>query len=178
MTNVAIVDSYFTDFHCIASSGQCTDAHAIGGGLGDHQDGPFKIDNNFLEASGQSILFGGGEATLSPSDITITHNHFWKPWQWMPGNPQFIGGPKGDPFIVKNHFELKNAVRVLIEANLMENNWAGFSQSGYAVLLTPKNQHTQKGTNVCPLCQVTDVTIRYIRVSHAAGGIGMATVLS
>ena len=178
ITNAAVVDSYFSDFHCISVSGHCTDSHAISGGVSNTQDGPFKIQNNFLEASTEGILFGGGAANLTPADIQILNNHFWKPWQWMPGNPNFIGGPDGNPFVVKNHLELKNAVRVLIEANLMENNWGGFSQSGYAVLLTPKNQHTQKGTNVCPLCQVTDVTIRYIRVSHAAGGIGMATVLS
>lgn len=177
MTNAAVVDSYFTDFHCIAITGTCTDAHAIGGGLGDHQDGPFKIQNNFLEASGQSILFGGGEATKSPSDIQIVNNHMWKPWRWMPGNPNFIGGKNGQPFIVKNHLELKNAVRVLIDSNLMENNWAGFSQSGYSILLTPKNQH-QGTTNICPSCQVTDVTIRYVHIAHAGAGMQLSTSLS
>jgi hypothetical protein len=73
--------------------------------------------------------------------------------------------------------ELKNAVRVLVEANLMENSWGGFSQSGFGILLTPKNQAT-KSTHVCPLCQVTDVTIRYVHVSHAGAGIQMATGLS
>jgi len=179
MTNVAIVDSYFSDFHCIAVSGTCSDAHAIGGGVSYTQDGPFKIENNFLEASGEAIMFGGGPATFSPSDIEILNNHFWKPWQWMPGNPNFIGAPDGHSFIVKNHLELKNAVRVLVEANLMENNWGGFSQTGYGILLTPRNQPTKGGLGpyVCPLCQVTDVTIRYVHLSHAGGGIQMATVV-
>ena len=177
-TNVAVIDSYFSDFHCIAMTGTCTDAHAISGGVSDTQDGPFKIQDNFLEASGEAVMFGGGAATLTPSDIQILNNHFWKPWQWMPGNPNFIGGPDGHPFIVKNHLELKNAVRVLVEANLMENNWGGFSQSGYGILLSPKNQHTQSGPCVCPLCQVTDVTIRYVHVSHAGGGIQMTTAIS
>lgn len=178
MTNAAIIDSYFNDFHCIAGTGTCTDAHAISGGNSDTQDGPFKIENNFLEASGEQILLGGGPATLTPSDITVTSNHFWKPWQWMPGNAHFVGGADGHPFIVKNHFELKNAVRVLFEANLLENNWGGFSQSGYGILLTPRNQatHGGKGRFVCPLCQVTDVTIRYVHIAHAGGGIQMATV--
>jgi hypothetical protein len=178
MTNVALIDSYFSDFHCIANTGACTDAHAVAGGIGSTQDGPFKIQDNFLEASSEGILFGGGAATLSPADITITNNHFWKPWQWMPGSPNFIGGPNGNPFVVKNHLELKNAVRVLVEANLMENNWGGFSQTGYGILLTPKNQHTASGADICPLCQVTDVTIRYSQVSHAGGGIGLATSVS
>lgn len=177
MTNAAIVDSYFSDFHCISVTGTCTDAHPIGGGVSDTQDGPFKIQDNFLEGSGQSILFGGGAATKTPSDITIVGNHFWKPWQWMPGSAQFIGGANGRPFIVKNHLEIKNAVRVLVDSNLMENNWGGFSQTGFSVLLTPKNQHSGN-TNVCPLCEVTDITVRYTHISHVGAGLQLATSLS
>jgi hypothetical protein len=176
MTNVAVVDSYFSDFHCIAVTGTCTDAHAVSGGVSNTQDGPFKIQDNFLEASGEAILFGGGPATMTPTDISVLNNHFWKPWQWMPGNPNFVGGPDGHPFIVKNHFELKNAVRVLVEANLMENNWGGFTQHGQVILLTPKNQADGKTNSfVCPLCQVTDITIRYVRTSHSGGGIALGT---
>jgi len=178
MTNVAVVDSYFSDFHCIAVSGACTDSHAVAGGVSNTQDGPYKIQDNFLEAAGEAVMFGGGAATATPADIQILNNHFWKPLQWMPGNPNFVGGVDGHPFVVKNHLELKNAVRVLVEANLMENVWGGFSQSGYGILLTPKNQHTQSGPCVCPICQVTDVTIRYVHVSHAGGGIQMATAIS
>ncbi len=178
MTNVAVVDSYFSDFHCIAVTGSCTDAHAVAGGVSDTQDGPYKIQDNFLEASGEAILLGGGPATFSPADIEILNNHFWKPWQWMPGSPNFIGGVNGRPFIVKNHLELKNAVRVLVDSNLMENSWGGFSQSGFGIVITPKNQHTTNGSNVCPACKVTDVTIRYTQISHAGAGIQMATNLS
>jgi len=175
---VAVIDSYLNDFHCTAGTGTCTDAHTIGGGLGDHQDGPFKIENNFLEASGESVLFGGGRATVTPADIEVRRNHFFKPLSWMQGDPHFVGADDGHPFIVKNHLELKNATRVLIEANLMENNWGGFSQTGYALLLSPKSQHTKDHGNVCPLCQVTDVTIRYNQISHAGAGIQLATSLS
>lgn len=178
MTNAAVVDSYFSDFHCVSVSGTCTDAHAIAGGIGSSQDGPFKIQDNFIEAAAEGVLFGGGAATSTPADIQILNNHFWKPWQWMPGHANFIGGASGHPFIVKNHLELKNAARVLIEGNLMENTWGGFSQSGYSILLTPKNQHTQSGSDICPLCQVTDVTIRYGRISHVGGGLQMATAIS
>jgi hypothetical protein len=176
--SAAVVDSYFSDFHCTQNTGACTDAHAIGGGNGNHQDGPFKISNNFLEAAGEAVMFGGGAATLTPADIEIRHNHFFKPWQWMPGNANFVGGAGGRAFIVKNHLELKNATRVLIEANLMENNWGGFTQAGYAVLLNPKSQHTQNNGDVCPLCQVTDVTVRYTRISHAGGGMQLMTSIS
>jgi hypothetical protein len=60
----------------------------------------------------------------------------------------------------------------------MENSWGGFTQTGHAILLTPKNQHTRSGNNVCPICQVTDVTIRYTHISHAGGGIVFATSIS
>jgi hypothetical protein len=175
---VAVVDSYFTDFHCTAITGTCTDSHAVSGGVGNHQDGPYKIYDNFLEAAGEAVFFGGGAATVTPTDITVQFNHFFKPWQWMKGNVPFQGGDGGNPFIVKNHMELKNAIRVLAENNLMENCWGGFSQTGFGILLGPKNQHTPSGNNVCPICAVTDVTVRYTHISHGGGGIVMATSIS
>jgi hypothetical protein len=171
VTNGAVVDSTFTDFHCFTA---CTDAKAIGGGNGSFPGGPYKIVNNFLEASGQGILFGGSSAAYTPADIEIRRNHLFKPLIWMKGTPGFVGSVAGTPFVVKNHFELKNAQRVLFEANILENVWGGFSQSGYAVLLTPKNQASGT-TSLCPNCQVTDVTIRYNLVSHSGGGFQIAT---
>lgn len=175
---VAVVNSYFSDFHCTSISGSCSEAHAIGGGNGNNQDGPFRIENNFLESSGQGILFGGAAATATPTDITIRNNHFFKPWQWMPGHVPFQGGDSGNAFISRHAIELKNAVRVLMENNLIENVWGGFGEPGYAVLITPKNQHTSAGNNVCPICKVTDITFRYSRIIHAGSGIAMATLPS
>jgi hypothetical protein len=174
---VAVVDSLFTDFHCVAKTGSCSDAQAIAGGLGDDPMGPYKIENNFLEAAGENILFGGGPATATPKDIEIRHNHIFKPLTWMRGQAGYVGGTDGSPFIVKNLFELKNAQRVLIEGNVMENTWGGFSQSGFAILLTPKNQ-AGKGGNLCPVCQVTDVTVRYNSVRHVGAGLQIANGLS
>ena len=175
---VAVVDSYFSDFHCTSITGSCSEAHALSGGTGDYQDGPYKIEDNFLEASAQAILFGGASATTTPTDTTIRFNHFFKPWQWMKGSLPFQGGSGDNPFIVRHALEFKNATRVLIENNLIENVWGGFREPGFAVLLTPKNHHTRSGANVCPVCEVTDVTIRYTRISHAGGGIEMATAIS
>src|SRR5205823_1489602 len=84
-----------------------------------------------------------------------------------------VGGLSGRPFIVKNHFELKNAQRVLFEGNLLENVWGGFSQNGYSVLLTPKNQN-----NHCPSCIVTDVTMRYNEIRNVGGAFTIANGLS
>ena len=176
-TNVSVVDSYLNDFHCISVTGACTDSQAVQGGGGSNPGGPYKIVDNFLEGAGENVMFGGGPATTTPADIEIRGNHFFKPLQWMAGTPDFVGGADGRPFIVKNNFELKNAQRVLFEGNILEYSWGGFSQAGYSIILSPKNQ-AWGTTNLCPICQVTDVTIRYSTISHTGAGIVNTTALS
>src|ERR1700691_1079065 len=83
--------------------------------------------------------------TFFSADIEIRCNHLFKPMFWMQGQPGF----KAPAFIVKNHFELKNAQRVLFDSNILDDNWGGFSQHGYSILLTPKN-HDGDGASVCP----------------------------
>jgi Putative Ig domain len=179
VTNAAVVDSYFSDFHCTSVTGACTDSQDVSGGNGDYPGGPYKIVNNFLEAAAESILFGGGGATTTtPTDIEIRHNHFFKPMTWLSGQPGFVGGPSGNAFVVKNHFELKNASRVLLEGNILENTWGGFSQEGYSILMTPRSKVSSTGVNECPTCQVTDVTIRYNTISHVGAGFQMANCMN
>lgn len=169
MAWTAIVDSYFGDFHCISVTGSCTDAQAIGGGGGDQPSGPYKIVNNFLEASGENILFGGGPATVTPADIEIRRNHFFKPLIWKPEAPGFVGGTSGKPFIVKNLLELKNAQRVLFDGNILDDSWGGVGQMGFALVLTPRNQNSQ-----CPLCRVTDITLRNSVIRHMGSAMSIA----
>jgi hypothetical protein len=171
-TYVAVVDSFFSDFHCIAISGACGDSQAIAGGLGTRAMGPYKILNNYLEAAGENIIFGGGAATRTPEDIEIRRNFFFKPLTWLKGQPNFVGGADGHAFIVKNLFELKNAQRVLLEGNVFDNSWGGFSQVGFALLLTPKNP------GGCSACLVRDVTIRYSKFSHTGAAMQIANGLS
>ncbi|HEX8191094.1 MAG TPA: DUF4214 domain-containing protein [Pyrinomonadaceae bacterium] len=90
--------------------------------------GPFKIVNNYLEASGENIMFGGALAQnerMNPADIEVRNNHFYKPTEWR------------GVYTVKNLFELKNARRVTVTGNLFEHNWVD-AQAGYAVLFTPR----------------------------------------
>ena len=179
-TYAAIVDSYFNDFHCIAAIGACVDSQAINGGISNMPEGPWKIENSFLEGGAENILFGGGGGSIVPTDITIRHNHLFKPLTWMPGQPGFVGGANDDPqkcaqshslgycpFIVKNLFELKNAQRLLFEGNILENSWPGFSQRGSSILL----QVMSEGGN--PNATVADITIRYNRSAHTANGIAI-----
>ena len=161
---VAVINSYISGLNCVASTGKCVDATGLGGGRGDETVLTLKFYNNFIEASGENILFGGGASTTNPTDIEIRRNHLFRPMTWKEGEPGFTPAASGRPYIVKNNFELKSAVRVLFEANLLENAWGGFTQKGYSILLTPKDQ-----SNKCPLCRVTDITIRFNRVRNVAG---------
>ena len=160
-TYLSIVDSFFTDFHCIAITGACSDAQAIVGGLGNDQMGPYKIVDNFLEAAGENILFGGGAATATPADIEISHNHMFKPLTWMKGQAGYVGGTNGNPFVVKNLLELKNAQRVLLDGNIMENTWGGFSQVGFAILSDSQESVWQQREQSLPDLPGYGVTIRY-----------------
>ncbi len=69
---MAVIDSYFNDFHCISKSGSCTDSHAVSGGVTTTQDGPYLIQNNFLEAAGEAVMMGGGARNL---DAHRHHGH-------------------------------------------------------------------------------------------------------
>jgi hypothetical protein len=173
MSQVAVVDSFFNDFVCVSATGSCTDSQVVATGGGHSPSSGFKIVNNFLEAAGENILFGGTPASATPTDIEIRNNYLFKPLTWKPGEPGFVGGKSGRPFIVKNLFELKNAQRVLFEGNLLENSWGGFSQNGYAILLSPKNQESR-----CPVCQVTDVTIRHSLIENVGAVFSLINVRS
>lgn len=153
----AVIDSHVSEIHVAGF-----DSQAI---LGTNGPGPFKIVNNRLEASGENIMFGGGDPkaqALSPSDIEIRRNHLFKPLSWKADDPSFAG----THWTVKNLLELKNAQRVLIDGNLLENNWPQ-AQTGIAVLFTPR----QGGT--APWSAVQDVTFTNNRVRNVAGGIAM-----
>jgi len=120
----AVIDSHVSEIHAAGS-----DAQAI---LGYNGPGPFEIVNNFLEGATENIMFGGADPKildLVPPDIEIRRNHIFKPLNWFPGDPNFAGVK----WPIKNLLELKNAQRVLIEGNLLEN-------TGAALVLTPRNQ--------------------------------------
>jgi hypothetical protein len=168
--SIAIIESDFEEFHCIASTGACVDAQAISGGTGTGMtaSGPFKIVNNFLEASTENILFGGGTADgCGPNDVEIRRNYLFKPSSWNPNDPNYIG----TKYIVKNLFELKNGCRILVEGNVFQNNWGGFTQTGTGILVGPKNQ----SGGLCPLCTITDFVFRYNRVSNVSAFIAIAS---
>ncbi|HZT75267.1 MAG TPA: hypothetical protein VFA27_01320 [Vicinamibacterales bacterium] len=150
--SVTITGSYISDIKAIGQ-----DSQAIGGWNG---PGDYDIENNYLEAAGENVMFGGSDPAileLTPTKITVRNNILSKPLAWRdPGQPQWQ---------VKNIFELKNARGVLVEHNVLEHCWLQ-AQTGYAVLFTVRNQD-----GGCPWCQVEDVQFRDNIVRDVAAGI-------
>jgi len=141
-----VADSYFADF-----KGLNQDTQAI---LGWNGPGPFLIENNYLEAAGENIMFGGTDPSipnLIPTGITLRHNLISKPLKWM-----------SESWTVKNLVEFKNVENALVEGNVIENNWAA-GQQGYSILFTPRNQ-----SNTAPWVIVKNVTIQNNIIRHVA----------
>jgi biofilm PGA synthesis N-glycosyltransferase PgaC len=156
--HTAIVDSHFADF-----KEEGGDSQAIGGWNG---PGPFRIANNYLEAAGENVMFGGADpaiADLVPADIEITGNHLAKPLRWKADDPRF----EGVQWSIKNLFELKNARRVHVSGNLFEHNWPQ-AQNGFAILFTVRNQDGH-----APWSVVEDVLFSGNIVRHVAAGINI-----
>ena len=156
--DIALVNSHLSDFKEVGA-----DSQAIAGWNG---PGPFRIENNYLEAAGENVMFGGADPAvegLVPSDIEIRRNHFSKPLRWKIDHRSY----EGTPWAVKNLFELKNARRVLVEGNLLEYNWQ-HAQNGFAILFTPRNQEGS-----APWSVVEDVTFRHNVIRHAGAGFNI-----
>ncbi|HKP80569.1 MAG TPA: Calx-beta domain-containing protein [Pyrinomonadaceae bacterium] len=157
----SIINSYVSDIHAID-----TDTQAICGWNG---PGPFLIANNYLEAAGENVMFGGADPSivgLIPSDITIRQNHFFKPLSWKVGHPSYAGRH----WTVKNLLETKNARRVLIDGNLFENVWPD-AQVGFAILLKSNNQDS-----TAPWSVTEDLTFSNNIVRNAENGLNMLAV--
>lgn len=94
--------------------------------------GPYTITNNHLEAESEVILFGGermSSAANLPADVLIEGNTITRPL-----------AKKGVWTNVKNLIEFKAVKHAIVRGNLIENNWSA-GQSGYAFMLTPRNQY-------------------------------------
>jgi uncharacterized protein YjdB len=146
----AIVDNWIANCHIKGFEG-----HGIGGWNG---PGPYLIRNNYIEAAGINIMFGGATPSipnLKAFDVTIQRNHVNKPLSW-----------KG-VWTAKNLLETKNAARVLVEENVFENSWTD-AQTGIGILFKSSNDQGN-----CNWCQTSDVTYRRNLLRGAETGIGI-----
>lgn len=150
--SIGVVDSYISDFKVNGSDTQTL--------ISWNGQGPFKIFNNYLEASGENVMFGGQDPTITnlvPSDITIQRNYFFKPLSWIPLT-----------WTVKNILEFKNAQRILVEGNVFENIWVA-AQTGY--LLNAKSVNQDGGAN---WSTVQDMTFRNNRGKNLENGLNLS----
>lgn len=149
---ISVIDSYISDCKEDGADSQALACWS--------STGPIKIVNNYLEGAGENVIFGGADPSIPnavPSDIEIRYNYFFKPLTWM-----------NEAWDIKNLLEFKNARRVLVEGNHFENNWPN-AQSGFALLITPRNQN-----NTAPWSVDEDITIRFNIFDNIAQGINIS----
>ncbi len=149
----AIVDSYCDGIADTGADSQCI--CSVNG------TGPFLIQNNFLQSAGENIMFGGSDPAISgliPSDITIIGNLFEKNTAW--------NGVIGD---VKNLFEIKNAQRVLLDGNVLQNTWVAAQNE--AIILRSVNQ-----SGTCTWCSALDITVTHNLIHNAPQAIVIAPI--
>ena len=133
-----------------------------------------KIQNCYLEAACENIIFGANGAALPEyiaGDVEIIGNHFYKPDEWN----RFVGA-SGDPAFpgkkvwrCKNLFELKSAQRMLVDGNIFENNWKDSDQWGYGILFTLRTSN-----NRFPLKTIKDITFTNNIIKNSSGGFQIA----
>ena len=147
-SHIEILNSNVSDFRLTDDEG-----HAI---VAWNAPGPFRIVNNYIEASGINVLFGGATAHkgMNPADLEFRRNHVAKKLEWR------------GKYAVKNLFELKDMRRAVVEENVFENNWVS-AQGGTAIVLTPAS--FQSG----PDTRVEDVSFRSNIVRRTTHAIGM-----
>ena len=147
---IAVIDSHIDEIHW---SGM--DSQGIGAAK---TNGPIKINNNFIAAAGENVMFGGSRSPIPgtvPSDIEIRGNHFFKPLSWV-----------GSQWTVKNLLEFKNGQRAIIEGNVFENVWA-HAQAGYAILFTVRTHDSGDWA------RVNDITFRNNTLKNVQSGFAM-----
>ncbi len=141
--DTVIKNSYFQGF---AFPGEETQAICGWSGTKNVQ-----IVNNRLEGGAENVMFGGSDpksADLVPSDIEIRGN-------WMYKLPEWKGA-----VTTKTLFELKNAKRVQVTGNLMEN-----APEGEMMRITVRNQDGS-----APFSTIEDVTIKNNVFMHSVNG--------
>lgn len=91
-----------------------------------------QIINNYLEATGENVMFGGADSSseaMIPRNVEIRRNTIAKLIEW-----------RGQGYTIKNLIEFKSCIDCTIDANVIENNWGNEGQAGAAIVITVRNQ--------------------------------------
>lgn len=116
------------------------------------------LDDCYLEASGENVLFGGADAiseAMLPQDIVINNCDLVKLLAW-----------KNTPSVtVKNLFEIKAGRRIRVSNTRMKNSWTS-GQDGYGILLTVRNQDGS-----APFSDIQDIIIENCELDNLGAGI-------
>ena len=118
--------------------------------------GPYLLENNQLEGSGENIMFGGADVQSEahmPRNIIIRGNWVYKPQEWR----NFKGS-------VKNSLEFKEGTNALVENNIFDGCWKD-SQAGHMFAITPRNPSGNDD-----YIQVADITFKGNRTLHHTDG--------
>ena len=150
---MAVVDSYISRIHDMPFESQAV--YVCKG------PGPYKVVNNYLEATGENFFSGdcGSIPGVLESDIELRNNYIYKPTSWYTESPDY----EGTAWFVKNSIEFKNGQRALIEGNVIEHNYPQ-GQVGWAVVLSPRKNGTP---------YVNDITFRKNIVKNVPNGISI-----
>ncbi len=124
--------------------------------------GPIRVENSYLEASGENFLLGGALPTTCGcvvADVTFTRNDVRKDlaWRSMSTPPQ-----------VKNLFEVKAGRRIVVTGNTFRYTWMN-AQTGWAILFTSQSDSG-------PLNAIEDVRVEGNRISDVSSGLEIAAV--
>ncbi len=108
--------------------------------------GPITLDDCYMAGAAETVLFGGADAVDTwhiPSDILINNCTLTKDPAWQAAGWQ-----------VKNVLEFKAARRAKVTGCDLSYAWSGYSQDGYLLVITPRNQDGS-----APFSNVTDLDI-------------------
>ncbi|HEX5736730.1 MAG TPA: hypothetical protein VF131_28115 [Blastocatellia bacterium] len=147
-----IINSYISDIHGIGF-----DTQAICGWNG---PGPFKIINNYLEAAGENVLFGGADPRipdLVPEDIEFRRNDCSKPLSWQEG---ILASPSAVTFSASFSTD-----GVLLAGSTYYYRVAARARAGYGTVATSR---ASAEIAVTPDVGLNSISLSWETVEHAA----------
>ena len=139
------------------SSPTSQDAQAIAGWSG---PGPFRVENNYLEASGENFMLGGataGAQGLVPSDLVFRRNHVSRP----------VGVAVRE--MESSRTSSSSRTRGASSSKAISSRTTGSTaQPGYAIVFTPRGEG-----GAAPWATIEDVTFRYNIIRNVAAGFNL-----